>query len=557
MYLKLFHAWKKVTQKISKRIKGVFLYIGDYKIIQFSLLYILGNQVIITWMRNVPYLKNMGLYLSVFILIFVLSFVIWWNFLKRKNREVRVGGLGEENKKGKIFVLLRSIIILTILIFVRNISWIASEREVLQKIPSFTEGSTAFEGYIRYEPEEKHTRQELTIQLLGDISIGGEILSKNSSYILLRVPFFYDFRVGQVCKISGQLLPPENFEDFDYIHYLANQKIFFIMEDPTIVCESITEKREGIFISNFLIDLKDSLIEKIDLVLNEPQSSLLAGIIFGQKRLFSKEFDEATRIGGVSHIVAASGYNVTILSLLVNNIFKFLPRKFRLILSIIAIWAFAILSGLSPSIVRACLMSSISIVALLFGRSNSINILLPFTAFIFVLLSPTALSNVGFLLSMSSVLGLVYILPILMQKSEELNIRSKFVENYILPTLSCTLSTLPVSVFVFKTVTIWSVPVNALILPVLESTMLFGFLGVLIQSILPNLSLLFYSMVNIQLKYFEGIVLLIQKVPFGQYLLGNSTSKIVGFSLLFFEVMLIFYFFPIKNEQYNYYLNSS
>lgn len=208
---------------------------------------------------------------------------------------------------------------------------------------------------------------------------------------------------------------------------------------------------------------------------------------------------------------------MTILSLLVSNIFSFLPKKYKLILSLIVIWLFAVLSGLSPSIVRACLMSSISIFALLFGRSNSINILLPFTAFIFVFLSPTALSNVGFLLSISAVFGLVYILPILAQICKQMKIKNKFVENYILPTLSCTLSTLPVSVFVFKTITIWSVLVNALILPVLESTMLFGFLGILIQSVLPHLSLLFYSIVNTQLKYFEEIVMFIQK-----YLLVNT-----------------------------------
>jgi len=87
--------------------------------------------------------------------------------------------------------------------------------------------------------------------------------------------------------------------------------------------------------------------------------------------------------------------------------------------------------------------------------------------------------------------------------------------------------------------------------------MLFGFFGILIQSFLPHLSLLFYSIVNTQLKYFEEIVLFIQKIPFGQYLLSDSASMIIGIALLLFEVLLIFYFFPIKNEQYNYYLKSN
>lgn len=557
MHSRVFHAGKRVIQKYAARFGGVVHYVMDYQIIKYSLLYILGNQLTISYLRNTPYAKIIGLgVLEVFLFcvlcILFMFFILRWKSLKSKDE-----GLKGANEQGKFFVLSRNALILVLLIFMRNFFWISSEREVQKSMDSFTNSSTTFEGYIKAESVEKHTRQELTVQLLEDIRVGEYVIKKNSTYILLKVPSFYKFQVGQICNIFGQLLPPENFDDFDYVRYLANQKIYFIVENPSISCDSISERREGSFLTNFLVDLKVKLIEDIDKVLNEPQSSLLAGILFGQKRLFSNEFDDATRIGGVSHIVAASGYNVTILSLLVSNIFSFLPKKYKLILSLIVIWLFAVLSGLSPSIVRACLMSSISIFALLFGRSNSINILLPFTAFIFVFLSPTALSNVGFLLSISAVFGLVYILPILAQTCKQMKIRNKFVENYILPTLSCTLSTLPVSVFVFKTITIWSVPVNALILPVLESTMLFGFFGILIQSFLPHLSLLFYSIVNTQLKYFEGIVLFIQKIPFGQYLLSDSVSIIIGISLLLFEVLLIFYFFPIKNEQYNYYLKSN
>ena len=323
MHLRVFHAGKRVIQKYAVRFGGVVHYVMDYQIIKYSLLYILGNQLTISYLRNIPYMNFIGLgVLEVFLFcvlcILFMFFILRWKSLKSKDE-----GLKGANGQGKFFVLSRNALILVLLIFVRNFFWISSEREVQKSMDSFTNSSTVFEGYIKAESEEKHISQELTVQLLEDIRVGEYIIKKNSTYILLKVPSFYKFQVGQVCKIFGQLLPPENFDDFDYVRYLANQKIYFIVENPSISCDSISERREGSFLTNFLVDLKVKLIEDVDKVLNEPQSSLLAGILFGQKRLFSNEFDDATRIGGVSHIVAASGYNVTILSLLVSNIFSF------------------------------------------------------------------------------------------------------------------------------------------------------------------------------------------------------------------------------------------
>ena len=431
------------------------------------------------------------------------------------------------------------------------------ESEVVKNSEGFTKSSTRFRVYITEEIEEKHTRQQVVVKLLEDIYFEEKILDKNSSFLLLKLPSFYKFEIGQVCEVEGLLIEPENFEDFDYRKFLANKKIFFLMDNPKIFCKKIEDERRGNFLKNSLVDLKTKLIEKIDSVLNEPQSSLLAGILFGQKRLFSRSFEEATRVSGVSHIVAASGYNVTILSIAINKFFFFLPKRLKLIASLIVIWMFAVLSGFSASIVRACMMGSVSIIALFFGRSNSVHVALPFVAFLFVLFNPFALSDVGFLLSISAVFGLVYIMPILVSLKEKVTKRYAFLDDFVLPTLSCTLSTLPLSVFTFKTFSIWSVPVNTLVLPVVESTMLFGFLALLFQKIFSPFSYIFFSVVNVQLKYFELVVSFVQKLNFGQVSLSDTTSRIVSLVLLFCFVVLIIFFYPIKNEKYNHYLRNS
>jgi competence protein ComEC len=212
--------------------------------------------------------------------------------------------------------------------------------------------------------------------------------------------------------------------------------------------------------------------------------------------------------------------------------------------------------GLGNSIIRACIMNTLSLIAVLFGRDNKIHISLPFTAAIFVFLDPLIVLNVGFLLSISAILGLVYISPILKFTKEKITKNFKFFEDYVFPTLSCTIGTLPVAIFTFKTFSIWSVLVNTLVLPVVEGTMLWGALSLLFSKIHPPLSNLFFTVVNLQLKYLEAVVNKVGSLGFGSWEVSENISVIIAIFSLLFILSLVIYFYPIDNEEYNYYLKN-
>jgi competence protein ComEC len=421
-------------------------------------------------------------------------------------------------------------------------------------IVSFTNEIVTFEGYITNESVIKHRYLEMQASLLEDINLNGQTLGKDHGYILIKTENYEKFKIGQVCKFTGILVEPENFSDFDYKTYLMNKQIFLIMENPLFECANIARRRAGSGIKNFLIDFKQSIIKNIDKIMLEPQASLLVGILFGSDRLFSSDFEESIRISGVSHIVAASGYNITILVIFINKLFLFLPKKIRIIFSLIVIWLFAILSGFSASIVRACIMSSISLFSLFWGRVNSMHISLPLASAIFIFLDPLIIHDVGFILSVSATLGLVYISPLLIDMRKRLLKKLKFLDEYVIPTMSCTLSTLPISLITFKTFSIWSVAVNALVLPVIEGTMLWGVLFLLIYSIHPPLSYLCISIANLQLKYFEYIVNIVGDLNIGSWEISNGLANLISISLLIFLILFIIYYYPVENEKYNYYL---
>jgi ComEC/Rec2-related protein len=557
-----------VLERFKKRSLGLLRYIVDYKTLLFSLIYIFFTYIYLKLLRNIEGGVTIGcIWAALLLVLFFLAKLILLRNIEKEEKG------GEETRKDSkkivhFFGMGLIPIIAVISPFVRIAPILAKEALVAEESFRFTNEMVSFDAFVYGEPDKKYIKQTLHIKQLQGISVEGQILDKNHSFILTRVDNYENFTIGQVCHFSGTLVQPENFDDFDYKQYLRNQGVFYILEDPTYDCLPIDEKREGSALRNFLIDLKNNLIGKIDNSLHEHSSSLLAGILFGQDRRLEKEFEEKTRITGVSHITAASGYNITILVIAVNKFLFFLPKKVKILLSLGIIWCFALLSGLSSSIIRACIMSSLSLMAVFFGRESVVHITTPLVCLIFVFLDPLIILDVGFALSVSAILGLTYLLPIfeegkeavikgLTKKGKDSGLKLQFLDDYILPTLSCTISTLPVSVFNFKTLSVWSLPVNAVVLPVVEGTMLWGVLSLGFCKIHEGLSRFFFTVVDLQLKFFEYVVNLVGDLGFGYWELSSPVATFVSvciFSVIFLSAI---YLYPIENEQYNHYLKNS
>lgn len=534
--------------KMAKRLKALSLFIFDYNIIFYSISYIGISSFYLFLLRNIEtgYAIGFTVLLASVLHIILLRREKLRNIEEKNRLKIAVEDLESLDKK----ICIRSLMIVFVTILgVARVSLLFFTQEKSSKIVGgFTGSESKFLGYVSEEQEAKHTGTNLQVSVLEDLTYHPDESSLKGMKLLLKVDNYRDFTLGEVCKFSGRVEIPENFEDFDYKGYLRNKGIYLVMEYPVYECMEIKEEREGLYIRNKLVDLKNSLIKRIDSVLSTPQSSLLAGILFGEKRLFSKEFEEYVRIAGVSHIVAASGYNITILVVCINKIFLFLNKKVRIILGIIVVWMFALLSGLSASIVRACIMSTFSLWALLHGRNNTIHISIPLTIAIFVFLNPSIVYDVGFLLSISATLGLVYLSPVLEYLKKKVSRKGKILEEYVFPTMSCTISTLPISLITFQTFSIWAVPANVLILPVIEGSMLWGFLGIITEN------RFFYAIVYVQLKYFEYIVNLIGELGFGNWEIGKGLASAISFFIASITILLITYLYPIQNEKYNYYL---
>ena len=292
----------------------------------------------------------------------------------------------------------------------------------------------------------------------------------------------------------------------------------------------------------------------------EPEASLLVGILIGGNRFFPDYFMNAFRVTGTSHIISASGYNLTILLIGLEGIFRKLHRYVKIIIFIAFIIIYMFLAGLAIPIVRAGIMTIIMLISILLGQKVEISVVIAWSVWLMLMLDLNVLKSVSFQLSLFSTLGLIYLYPILYFLSAsffsrffiritKVRILKTVYKEYFLTTLSCTLFTLPIVSWHFKKVSILSVLVNILVLPVIEDVSLWGILGIVGKKIFPSGFNVFLLVSWALLHYFQHVILLFSKFKFAYIYI--KPSLIIVYSLGLFLFLL--YFYPKSREYENFY----
>ncbi len=347
---------------------------------------------------------------------------------------------------------------------------------------------------------------------------------------LVRFKQYPVLHTGQRCKIYGKVVQPISFEDFDYRRYLFRKGIYSILEVEEYKCSN------G---GNIFLEMRYKLERVVEKSIPEPEASLLIGIMFGSKRVFLKDFNSALSSSGVSHIIAASGYNVALVAQGVDLLTRKGVGKGVTFFKILSIWGFSIFSGLSSSLVRASTMTTVSLFALFLGRDCNKGATLILCITVLMLLNPFLIYDVGFLFSFASVTGLIF-LP----KCFE-NLRSKFLKESVLTTLTCILFTLPISVIFFGKVSAISLLSNLIVLPIVSSTIFWGLISTILNMFLP-LKIL-YLVPYIQLNIFKQFVLISSNIQMVEIGINKYIFGIVIYLILFLFCLLKY---PVSSNNY-------
>ena len=149
-----------------------------------------------------------------------------------------------------------------------------------------------------------------------------------------------------------------------------------------------------------------------DLKADDDQYAVLAAMTLGDKSAMTKATRELYSKTGASHVLALSGLHLGIIYMLLSYLMPGRRRWWGRLLLVLAIWAFALLTGLSTSLVRSATMISLyAVFSVRGGRMSSINVL-AFAALVMLLINPRTLFDIGFQLSFMAVLAILLVMPL-------------------------------------------------------------------------------------------------------------------------------------------------
>lgn len=238
----------------------------------------------------------------------------------------------------------------------------------------------------------------------------------------------------------------------------------------------------------------------------EPEASLGMGFLAGQRSALPELLTEQLRTVGLTHIIVASGYNLTILVKLARRWVAGISKYLATLVASGMIFGFMLVTGFSPSMSRAGLVSGLSLAAWYYGRTIQPAVLLPFAAAITVLLKPAYIwGDVGWYLSFAAFTGVILLAPLLHSFFWGAH-KVGFMRELVVSTIAAQITTLPIVLLVFGQLAVFALPANVLVLPAIPLIMLFTFVAGVGGLVLPAVAGLLGLPANLLLQYVTTIV---------------------------------------------------
>ena len=284
-------------------------------------------------------------------------------------------------------------------------------------------------------------------------------------------------------KELEKLEPPANPAQFDYRAYLRKEAIYYSMYLDSASWQKVREN-QGSALKTMALRVRRKLLGRVEGWQMDPaEESVAKALLLGYREDIGRELKQRYASAGVTHVLAVSGLHVGIIYLIASNILFFLKRfrygvLLQTLILLLVLWFYAVLTGLSPSVVRAATMFSFVALGSSFGRITSIYNTLLASALLLLAVKPTFLYDVGFQLSYAAVFGIVWLQPILTQYFHTRIWPVQKMWEITTVSIAAQLGTFPLAIFYFHQFPGLFLFSNWLILPLVTVVMHWG-IGVL------------------------------------------------------------------------------
>ena len=361
--------------------------------------------------------------------------------------------------------------------------------------------------------------------------------------VILNIPkedIIKNLKIGSRLEVIGIVFKnknPLNPNLFDYGKYLENQEIYAqVYTKPNQI--KITNYEAGLWAS--FSNFRETIISNLEQsAISKEELNVLNALILGQQQDISPEVLKDYQNAGAVHVLSVSGLHVGFILLFITFLLKPISNSrkgslLKLIIIILSLWSFAILAGLSPSIVRSVTMFSFLAIGVHLRRTVNIYHTLLVSMLLILLFKPSFLFDVGFQLSYLALFFILWLQPILSNIWQPKNKIIKYFWDIVTVSFAAQIGAMPLSIYYFHQFPGMFFVTNLLILPLLGIIMAVGVLAILIATfhtvpefIAKSITLLIYLLNDIIHKVASFDVFVFRNISFSTAMLLSSYLVII------------------------------
>ena len=424
----------------------------------------------------------------------------------------------------------------------------------------FTDTADYYIGTVVEYPEQKKNSYKTTLSIDYVFSADEGKSSPLTAEVNIYQPKADSSRLLQfgdrilVKGLPREIESPKNPAEFDYRQFLAYQGIFhqqYLRTDDWIKIASNTQPKWLGLAGKWRNRCRKIILKFVPH--REAQGIALA-ITLGLKSHLERDVQTAYAAAGAMHILAVSGLHVGIIYLIISFLFKPLSQlpKFGValhaLLCALSLWAYAALTGFSPSVQRAAVMFTFIIMGAALQRQNSIYNTLACSAFFLLWVNPFLVYSVGFQLSYLAVFGIVYLQPRIAAWVSPNNKLLNYFWQLTAVSIAAQLATFPLSLYYFHQFpsyfwlsNIVVIPAALVMLPLGLATLAAGFM---LTSLAKGIGFLLGTFIEL----INASVTFIQQLP-GSTIEGISITSLQTW-LLYFTIIFILALFHYRRLRY-------
>jgi competence protein ComEC len=331
-----------------------------------------------------------------------------------------------------------------------------------------------------------------------------QVLDENNTsldlFLLIRSKTPLQLWYKNILEIEGKIYFPYNFDpQFPYADFLKKDKVIGIISTDNIKIIDHTSYIQNAM--EYIFRFKNIMMQNLKNNLPYQEFTLAAGILIGERGLFSRDFYDAFVKSNLIHITAMSGFNITILILAgIHILLPYFHRTFVFFAILCMILFFVILAGWDSSVVRASIMGTLSTFAFFGGFQKHSLFFLAYSATCILLIAPQKLFfDIGFQLSVVATFGILVFTPYIQKQTysswlvqKYAFLQKRYVRNIgklMSLNIAAEIAVLPFLIWHFHNISLIGLFTNILVEPLLPLVMGWSFLIIISSFFLPFMSI--------------------------------------------------------------------